>query len=666
MRPPWPSAKMRSLLLLSLSTIILDNLRSVHLPTIDTIIELWPLCFVALVPVFLAQQQVPSIALIVFPLTAMLRCMIQGFPMTLGLGFGLLIGAAWTLLVAADLSVFAKDYPRSQPLRYSVMWVALWFALSSQIGTFELLSLPLHVVPWLIQPASVVGVFGIELLLVYSNLYLASLLTASSQTLRKGLLKTLCVLLFWVTLSLLLLKMGHSVGRESVTVATVTPGNLLPYACGGRKEIIHVGGRLPCNGSVQRMLELTESVAIDSGAKLVVWPEAWLSGFADQASLQLFLHKELTPSVRRLGIILTVGVSVYPSQNIAVTIDEQGQVVSVYGKQCPFWVAGERNTAKYGYPLFDLPFLVNSVRPELAVANSSVIGKAGTLICYDMDFPSTAREVANLGASIILNPSNDWSAMRNHFGVSVFRAIENGIPVVKADGAWDSAIIEGSGRVVASFQSIEPVERVLVGEVPLGGTRTIAAILGDLLSMVCFAYVVVVVLVSLRGVGEKLRTVVEGWTGRRRQTLMFASLLQRSASSILSGGIFSRTLAPMASRAVVARFFSTEMHHGSVTPPDAIEIDGDEYDARADDVLDNLFDAVDQACEKDGSKISSVDLHDGGVLEVETDNGQTFVINKHEASKLALNASVFDQFSRDLREMGSTALPKFRSAEGQQ
>ncbi|KAF4688743.1 Mitochondrial chaperone Frataxin, partial [Perkinsus olseni] len=148
----------------------------------------------------------------------------------------------------------------------------------------------------------------------------------------------------------------------------------------------------------------------------------------------------------------------------------------------------------------------------------------------------------------------------------------------------------------------------------------------------------------------------------------------------------------MASRAVVARFFSTEMHHGSVTPPDAIEMDGDEYDARADDVLDNLFDAVDQACEKDGSKISSVDLHDGGVLEVETDNGQTFVINKHEASKLlwysspvsgpgyfapemkdgkkwwseALNASVFDQFSRDLREMGSTALPKFRSAEGQQ
>ncbi|KAF4651222.1 Mitochondrial chaperone Frataxin [Perkinsus olseni] len=148
----------------------------------------------------------------------------------------------------------------------------------------------------------------------------------------------------------------------------------------------------------------------------------------------------------------------------------------------------------------------------------------------------------------------------------------------------------------------------------------------------------------------------------------------------------------MASRAVVARFFSTEMHHGSVTPPDAIEMDGDEYDAQADDVLDSLFDAVDQACEKDGSKISSVDLHDGGVLEVETDNGQTFVINKHEASKLlwysspvsgpgyfapemkdgrkwwseALNASVFDQFSRDLREMGSTALPKFRSAEGQQ
>lgn len=31
-----------------------------------------------------------------------------------------------------------------------------------------------------------------------------------------------------------------------------------------------------------------------------------------------------------------------------------------------------------------------------------------------------------------------------------------------------------------------------------------------------------------------------------------------------------------------------------------------------------------------------MDLHDGGVLEVETDDGQTFVINKHDASKLVI------------------------------
>ncbi|EER04195.1 Protein cyaY, putative [Perkinsus marinus ATCC 50983] len=165
---------------------------------------------------------------------------------------------------------------------------------------------------------------------------------------------------------------------------------------------------------------------------------------------------------------------------------------------------------------------------------------------------------------------------------------------------------------------------------------------------------------------------------------MFASLVQQSASRV-----FTRSITPVASRAVVTRLFATERHHGSVTPVGAIEMDGDEYDSRAEGVLDTLFDAVDQACDKDGSKIASVDLHDGGVLEVETDDGQTFVINKHDASKLLwysspvsgpgyfapemkdgkkwwsedLNTSVFDQFTKDLKQMGSTKLPAFGKSE---
>ncbi|KAF4672559.1 hypothetical protein FOL47_000394 [Perkinsus chesapeaki] len=497
----------------------------------------------------------------------MIRCSIQGFPLLIGLCLGIVIAGLWSILVIIDKLVFAQPNTKSEPLRCSILWTAMWYGLSGPLGTFELLCTPLYVAPALLQPISIFGVFGLELMVMYTNASIASFVSSKNY---KYITRAAFDLTVWVVVSILLFSVDHNVGREAITVATITPGALLPNACGGRSEIIHVGGRLPCNGSVERMLNLTEWAAGDGRAKIVVWPEAWLSGFSDQSSLHLYIDKQISPVVERLGIFLTLGATVYPQQNLAITINNEGQVISVYGKQYPFWVAGEKSSAKYGYPLFHLPSSMGSITSDVPV--SGTIGKAGTLICYDMDFTATARELAALGASIILNPSNDWSAMRNHYGVSVLRAIENNIPIVKADGAWDSAIVDGKGKV---------------------------------------------------------------------------------------------------------------------TPSDAIEMDGDEYDSRADGVLDTLFDAVDQACEKDGSKISGVDLHDGGVLEVETDDGQTFVINKHDASKLlwysspisgpgyfapemkdgkkwwseALNASIFDQFTKDLKDMGSTALPQFRQSD---
>ncbi|EER00723.1 conserved hypothetical protein [Perkinsus marinus ATCC 50983] len=358
------------------------------------------------------------------------------------------------------------------------------------------------------------------MLLVYFNLYVVSLLDSTRERRKNGVIKIFIAVVFWLSLSLLILYNNNNTDQESIIVATVTPGNLLPSACGGRKEIVHVGGRLPCNGSVHRMLNLTESAAINSGAKLIVWPEAWLSGFNDQQSLQLFLDKEIAPVVKRLGVILTFGATVKPCENLAVTIDNGGSIVSVYGKQCPFWIAGEKSSAKYGFPVFELPSVLSSSRPELSVTNT--LGKASTLICYDMDFPATVRTVAGLGASIIVNPSNDWSSMRNHYGVSVFRAIENNIPIVKADGAWDSAIIDGSGKILTEFQSIEAIEKVLVAKVNLKGMSTIATLLGDLIPLLCCSYVVVIIMIIC---GRTLSGLLQSWKERRRSRSLYAPIL---------------------------------------------------------------------------------------------------------------------------------------------
>ena len=54
------------------------------------------------------------------------------------------------------------------------------------------------------------------------------------------------------------------------------------------------------------------------------------------------------------------------------------------------------------------------------------------------------------GAHLIAVPSNDWSAITyKHYPHVVFRAVENRVAMIKADGSYDSAIIDPYGRIVA-------------------------------------------------------------------------------------------------------------------------------------------------------------------------------------------------------------------------
>lgn len=90
-----------------------------------------------------------------------------------------------------------------------------------------------------------------------------------------------------------------------------------------------------------------------------------------------------------------------------------------------------------------------------------------TLICYDTDFVDSPAIVSDMGASLILNPSEDWSAARGHFAASVFRAVENRVAIAKADWGWDSAIIQPDGTVAEFFTAPEMHRALLHANVTL-------------------------------------------------------------------------------------------------------------------------------------------------------------------------------------------------------
>ncbi len=69
----------------------------------------------------------------------------------------------------------------------------------------------------------------------------------------------------------------------------------------------------------------------------------------------------------------------------------------------------------------------------------------------------------------------------------VFRAVENRTAMVKADGGFDSAIIDPYGRVISLAMFPEGGEATLVDEVPLGRANALAVQLGDWFGWLCLA-----------------------------------------------------------------------------------------------------------------------------------------------------------------------------------
>ena len=72
------------------------------------------------------------------------------------------------------------------------------------------------------------------------------------------------------------------------------------------------------------------------------------------------------------------------------------------------------------------------------------------VICFDLDFPNgPVRSVVQGGAEIVAAPSIDFASVADiRTASAVFRALENRVGIVKADLAWDSAVVAADGRIL--------------------------------------------------------------------------------------------------------------------------------------------------------------------------------------------------------------------------
>lgn len=81
--------------------------------------------------------------------------------------------------------------------------------------------------------------------------------------------------------------------------------------------------------------------------------------------------------------------------------------------------------------------------------------KIGSLVCYEAIFPEIARESVLQGANFFVNISNDaWydktSAPYQHLQLSLMRAVENGVYMLRASNTGVSAVIDKFGQILAT------------------------------------------------------------------------------------------------------------------------------------------------------------------------------------------------------------------------
>ena len=133
--------------------------------------------------------------------------------------------------------------------------------------------------------------------------------------------------------------------------------------------------------------------------------------------------------------------------------------------------------------------------PRVVPVVTTPYGRLATVICYDADFPELVRQAGQAGADILLVPSKDWqSVSAQHARMATFRAIEEGLWVVRPVLSGVSGVVDPYGQVLAQTDSFSGVEPTATAVIVSRSTPTLYARFGD-----WFAYLCVAGLVALAG-----------------------------------------------------------------------------------------------------------------------------------------------------------------------
>ncbi|MDB6111081.1 MAG: Apolipoprotein N-acyltransferase [Pedosphaera sp.] len=374
---------------------------------------------------------------------------------------------------AADLASLAERFlsvPWTQRLVWALTGAAIWVALEMTISRlmsgfpWNLLGASQFRIVPLIQISAFTGVYGVAFLVVWTSL---SLLSAIMVVIRKPAMRSAWVA--EIILPMAVVGAAYASGyqkllhrepvRPELSAALIQPSipQTLIWDPAGSTNRFH------------QLLQLSEA-ALTNKPDLLIWPEAAVPKLVryDEETFQA-----VTGLARKHKVWMIIGSddaeprphATDPNEtdyfNSSFLVSPEGKLVERYKK---------RNLVIFGeyIPLIHwLPFLkyFTPIEGGFASGDRAVpfrLGELNTkisvLICFEDVFPHLVPEYVSDDTDFLVNLTNNgWfgegAAQWQHAACAVFRAVENGVPLVRCSNNGLTCWVDSRGRIKEVFAS---------------------------------------------------------------------------------------------------------------------------------------------------------------------------------------------------------------------
>ena len=413
-----------------------------------------------------------------------------------------------TLTAFFVIKIIVAEYLSQRYLKFKfVIYPSVWIIID-YVQSIGFLAFPWTYIGYsqytftpFIQVASVTGILGINFIIIMFNKTLAEFfLSIKDNVSMKNILKSRYLV---QTVSVVML----------VVIITVYGSIRLLVNNSGEGKTLKVGFVQSCispweNWSQNKYKYLFELInytrkAILQKPDLIIWSE---SATLEPISFRFMRGEKSNFSEMLLNFVkenniwlLTGEIGVtddHKPQNNAVLINSTDGVISTYPKinLVPFgeWFPYERwfPPVKRLVEKFGGSSFVPGKRPVIFNIDELSFG---TLICYEGIFFKLCRKYRSLGVDFLVNITNDgWTNNYNghyqHYSASIFRAIENGIWLLRCGNTGVTAVINPKGKVINSLPILK--KNYMIGEIDTSqNVKTIYSIFGDIILYIAMLFI---------------------------------------------------------------------------------------------------------------------------------------------------------------------------------